>query len=94
MNDSWMREGNCHPSRTPLSNEQRDRIFFPDTSGMAGVAAMKVYNEARLYCSTCPVVVRCYDFAQGHELREGFFGNVSPRQRAKALPVWRAGEAS
>lgn len=93
MSVGWMSDGNCHPSRTPLSNEDRNRIFFPDTSAL-GPRARLAYEEARLYCSTCPVCVRCYDFAQENRISEGMFGNVTPRQRLKHLPVWRAGEAS
>ena len=96
MGVEWMRDGNCHPSRAGLDRDERNRVFFPDvpeSTAVLGAQSRLLYAEARAYCSTCSVVVSCYEFAQERNITDGFMGGMSPRQRAKHRAVWRSGEA-
>ena len=38
---------------------------------------------ARAICARCPVVAECLAYAMENRIMDGFWGNTSPKQRAK-----------
>ena len=41
------------------------------------------YNQAAKICAACPVVTACLEYALRNEIDDGYYGNKSPRQRAR-----------
>lgn len=66
-----------------------DEVFFP-SSGRGPVA----YRWARMFCDSCPVRAECLADAMEHErnqgirqMRHGFWGGLSPDERARLAKV-------
>ena len=68
---AWMQAGACRS----LDPAERDRVFFPP--GGASQA------EAKALCATCPVLLRCRDYALTNGERYGIWGGLSERQRCR-----------
>ncbi len=63
-----------------ITKEQRDRYFFPGTSGRP--APERTYDYARqTWCDNCPVKAECLQFAVDNHEKHGLWGGYSPAQR-------------
>lgn len=69
MNNRWMDDAAC---ATVATDE-----FFPDRGDN------RAANQARLICSTCPVIAECLAYAQQVEFEYGIFGGLAPLDRRK-----------
>lgn len=38
-------------------------------------------QEAKRYCSDCPIQIECYQYAMSHPIEQGVWGGVSARER-------------
>ena len=76
MNRSWMDRAAC----LNITNTQRDRYFYPGTSGRP--ATEEAYEYARqTWCNTCPVTADCLAFALATGDKFGLYGGRTPTQR-------------
>lgn len=41
------------------------------------------YWFVAIYCSGCPVVADCFDYAERRNIRDGVYGAFTPRQRTQ-----------
>lgn len=57
-------------------------IFFPNSSSTSK-AASTAWNTPKLICDTCPVRLKCLDFAIKWRLTNGMYGGKTPEERNK-----------
>lgn len=57
-------------------------LFFPNTPNPSG----RVLRQISDLCSGCEENVRCLEYALEHNIREGFWGGVSPQEREAMKP--------
>lgn len=58
-------------------------LFFPNTPNPSN----KVLRQIADLCSGCEENVRCLDYALEHNIKEGFWGGISPQDRAEMKPL-------
>jgi hypothetical protein len=69
----WRTRSRCKS----LSSQQADKLFFPGRGGSN--------KKAESFCSGCPVVGICLDYAIENDV-DGFFAGTTKDQRRKMVP--------
>lgn len=65
---SWKREGSCLGL-----GSKANKIFFPEKGASA--------REAKVICSTCPVLEQCRDYALNGREKFGVWGGMNEKDR-------------
>ena len=62
-----------------LCRNEDPELFFP--VGDTGPAALQI-EEAKAICAICPVRTECADWADQHNIGDGIWGGLLPKQRS------------
>ncbi|AGM28154.1 WhiB family transcriptional regulator [Mycobacteroides abscessus subsp. bolletii 50594] len=82
--EPWMIQASCATADPDA--------FFPHKRGDGDTESITVqYQYAKKICRACPVRVECLTYAIVNDERDGIYGGLGPRERAKILRNREAG---
>ncbi len=73
MNQEWREEASCKGVDV--------NVFVPLGIPIKGRRGRGTYAIARTFCSLCPVISECLDYAVREVVEFGMFGGKTPRER-------------
>ena len=75
MTDSWVELAECAKYVDDFGLAAVESWYFPDRTGPRG------YDWAREICEGCAAASDCRQYAVDHQIHDGMFGGLTPRER-------------